>query len=183
MEKGENSKSGFTIIEVSLVLAIAGLIFLMVFIALPALQRSQRDAKRKEDITALVTAIKKYQTNNRGALPAETSGSFTKGGSGSDTSWKGLLNKYVEGDFTDPDGGAYTLVVNQCGGQADGDCKSSVMSDVTTKTFAANGHKIYIVREAKCAGSDAKGAMGSKNTRKIAVLYKLEGGGVFCAEN
>ena len=34
---------GFTIIEVVLVLAIAGLIFLMVFIALPVLQRSQRD--------------------------------------------------------------------------------------------------------------------------------------------
>jgi prepilin-type N-terminal cleavage/methylation domain-containing protein len=34
---------GFTIIEVVLVLAIAGLIFLIVFLALPALQRSQRD--------------------------------------------------------------------------------------------------------------------------------------------
>ena len=37
------NKKGFTIIEVVLVLAIAGLIFLMVFIALPALQRSQRN--------------------------------------------------------------------------------------------------------------------------------------------
>ncbi|MCL2869540.1 prepilin-type N-terminal cleavage/methylation domain-containing protein, partial [Candidatus Saccharibacteria bacterium] len=35
------TRQGFTIIEVVLVLAIAGLIFLMVFIALPALQRSQ----------------------------------------------------------------------------------------------------------------------------------------------
>ena len=35
-----NSKKGFTIIEVVLVLAIAGLIFLMVFVALPALQRA-----------------------------------------------------------------------------------------------------------------------------------------------
>ena len=32
-------KNGFTIIEVVLVLAIGGLIFLMVFIALPALQQ------------------------------------------------------------------------------------------------------------------------------------------------
>jgi type II secretory pathway pseudopilin PulG len=46
----------FTIIEVVLVLAIAGLIFLMVFIALPALQRSQRDAQRKNDMTALLDA-------------------------------------------------------------------------------------------------------------------------------
>ena len=41
---------GFTIIEVVLVLAIAGLIFLMVFLALPALQRSQRDTQRKNDM-------------------------------------------------------------------------------------------------------------------------------------
>ena len=38
-------KQGFTIIEVVLVLAIAALIFLMVFMALPALQRSQRDTQ------------------------------------------------------------------------------------------------------------------------------------------
>ncbi|MBP9489769.1 hypothetical protein KBE88_03345, partial [Candidatus Saccharibacteria bacterium] len=45
----------FTIIEVVLVLAIAGLIFLMVFIALPALQRNQRDTQRKNDIARIVT--------------------------------------------------------------------------------------------------------------------------------
>lgn len=43
-------KNGFTIIEVVLVLAVAGLIFLMVFLALPALQRSQRDTQRKSEI-------------------------------------------------------------------------------------------------------------------------------------
>ena len=45
--KQNNNKYGFTIIEVVLVLAVAGLIFLMVFIALPTLQRSQRDTQRK----------------------------------------------------------------------------------------------------------------------------------------
>ena len=44
----EKTKSGFTVIEVALVLAIAGMIFLMVFIALPALQRSQRDTSRRD---------------------------------------------------------------------------------------------------------------------------------------
>ena len=49
-----NSKfPAFTIIEVVLVLAIAGLIFLMVFIALPALQRNQRDTQRKNDMSRL----------------------------------------------------------------------------------------------------------------------------------
>jgi len=60
---------GFTIIEVVLVLAIAGLIFLMVFIALPALQSSQRDTARKNDVSAVASAITTYGSNNRGAFP------------------------------------------------------------------------------------------------------------------
>ena len=70
MEKGNSyDKAGFTIIEVVLVLAIAGLIFLMVFIAFPALSRTQRDSKRRDDISILLKKVKDYQTNNRGALP------------------------------------------------------------------------------------------------------------------
>jgi len=60
---------GFTIIEVVLVLAIAGLIFLMVFIALPALQRSQRDTQRKNDLSRMITQLTSYSSNNRGAVP------------------------------------------------------------------------------------------------------------------
>lgn len=60
---------GFTIIEVVLVLAIAGLIFLMVFIALPALQRSQRDAARKSEAGTVTSAIQSYMSNNRNAIP------------------------------------------------------------------------------------------------------------------
>ncbi len=71
------SKQGFTIIEVVLVLAIAGLIFLMVFVALPALQRSQRDTQRRNDIARVNTALTNYQTNhsysnNKTNLPGES---------------------------------------------------------------------------------------------------------------
>ena len=47
--KQENK--GFTIIEVVLVLAIAALIFLMIFVALPALQRGQANTARKNDLS------------------------------------------------------------------------------------------------------------------------------------
>ena len=67
LNKNQNlTKKGFTIIEVVLVLAIAGLIFLMVFLALPALQRSQRDAQRKQDIAMVVTALHNWKANNKG---------------------------------------------------------------------------------------------------------------------
>ena len=65
MAKNIKTKKGFTIIEVVLVLAIAGLIFLMVFVALPQLQRSQRDTQRRQDLSRVVTALVQYQTNNR----------------------------------------------------------------------------------------------------------------------
>ena len=64
--KNKNNFKGFTIIEVVLVLAIAGLIFLMVFLGLPALQRAQRDTQRKQDVAMVVTALHNWKANNRG---------------------------------------------------------------------------------------------------------------------
>jgi prepilin-type N-terminal cleavage/methylation domain-containing protein len=65
----QQKAKGFTIIEVVLVLAIAGLIFLMVFIALPALQRSQRDSARKSEVGTVVSSIQSYMSNNRNRTP------------------------------------------------------------------------------------------------------------------
>lgn len=60
----KTNKRGFTIIEVVLVLAIAGLIFLAVFIALPALQRSQRNTRRRQDLSRIASAVTEYQAAN-----------------------------------------------------------------------------------------------------------------------
>lgn len=65
----QNSK-GFTIIEVVLVLAIAGLIFLMVFVAVPAMNRNSRDTARKNDVSLVSTAVTNYTGANRGAWPS-----------------------------------------------------------------------------------------------------------------
>ena len=93
-------KKGFTIIEVVLVLAIAGLIFLMVFIALPALQRGQRDGQRRDDISRFMSQITSYSTNNRGKVPAIGD-------------MNAFLDDYLkrgEGEFVDPQSGEnYTV--------------------------------------------------------------------------
>ena len=57
-------KKGFTIIEVVLVLAIAGLIFIMVFIGLPALQRAQRNTERKNDVAMIKAAFERWRLHN-----------------------------------------------------------------------------------------------------------------------
>jgi prepilin-type N-terminal cleavage/methylation domain-containing protein len=99
--------AGFTIIEVVLVLAIAGLIFLMVFIALPSLQRSQRDTQRKDDLSRIQTQITSYSNNNRGAVPTDlTTGakSFVKNYLG------GTSNTVAGTDYVDPTTGTgYTF--------------------------------------------------------------------------
>lgn len=68
----KQQSKGFTIIEVVLVLAIAGLIFLMVFVALPSLQRGQRDAQRKNDVTRINSQMEAYKSSNRNDIPSET---------------------------------------------------------------------------------------------------------------
>jgi len=52
-----------------IVLAIAGLILLIVFLAVPALQRGSRNTQRKTDASSVSAAIATYISNNNGKLP------------------------------------------------------------------------------------------------------------------
>jgi prepilin-type N-terminal cleavage/methylation domain-containing protein len=89
LSKRHNQASGFTIIEVVLVLAIAGLIFLMVFIALPALQRGQRDTQRKNDLSRVNTQVQNFVSASRGSIPTTT---------GSSATFSTFVQKYLGGD-------------------------------------------------------------------------------------
>lgn len=67
LKKADNK--GFTIIEVMIVLAIAGLIILIVLLAVPALQRNGRNTAIKNDVSAVAAGIAEFQSNNEGQLP------------------------------------------------------------------------------------------------------------------
>lgn len=60
------NKSGFTIIEVLIVLAIAGLIMVVVFLAVPALQRNSRNSQRDADAQRILGAVNDCVANNNG---------------------------------------------------------------------------------------------------------------------
>ncbi len=155
--KIHKKEKGFTIIEVVLVLAIAGLIFMMVFVALPALQRSQRDTQRKDDLSRAMTAITSYTSNNNGALPASNG-------------WSSFIDNYLttSGDtFVDPSGEDYFFKVDNSG------------ADLTAD-FDANNPAIVVTYKAICNGEQVTTNQGS---RKIAIRMKLEGGGVACQSN
>lgn len=153
----KNKDKGFTIIEVVLVLAIAGLIFLMVFIALPSLQRGQRDAQRKTDLSRALTKVSDYQSNNRGAIP---------------TNWGDFTTKYLEagGDtFVDPSGNDYAFQTPAVG--------VTVLNGAFDTT---NQGKIYVNTSATC-GTD--GAVVASGARKVSIRMYLEGGGIACSSN
>lgn len=70
----QKKQEGFTIIEVLIVLAIAGLIMLVVFLAVPALQRNARNTQRNNDVAAILGGMSEYVNNNSGQLPGAFSG-------------------------------------------------------------------------------------------------------------
>lgn len=149
----KDTQKGFTIIEVVLVLAIAGLIFLMVFIALPALQRNQRDTQRRNDLSRVQSSIQNYQTNNRNSLPT-FDGNF--------------ISQYLTtgGDkFTDPNGNDYSF---KEGG-------------TVNASFDTTQSVIYVTKGAICG--DNNSVTPGQGQSKVALQYKLEGGGVACVNN
>lgn len=75
-KKLKNNSSGFTIIEVLIVLAIAGLILLIVFLAVPALQRNSRNTSYRNEASRILSATQEFVNNNNGTLPS-ASGSGT----------------------------------------------------------------------------------------------------------
>jgi prepilin-type N-terminal cleavage/methylation domain-containing protein len=66
----KKSVKGFTIIEVLIVLAIAGLIMAIVFLAVPALRRNSNNNSRRSDAAHLAGIVNEYASNHSGQLPA-----------------------------------------------------------------------------------------------------------------
>lgn len=164
----QHKEKGFTIIEVVLVLAIAGLIFLMVFIALPALQRSQRDSQRDQDLSRAQTALNSFQQKNRNTLPTGNwntqlrdayliTGGTTSGGND---------------DFTDPSGKPYTFTaLASATAPTNKDMLDSSQANV----------RVYYTTGATC---DTGGnVLTGQGNRKVAFRLVLEGGGIACRSN
>jgi prepilin-type N-terminal cleavage/methylation domain-containing protein len=167
IKRNKQYKQGFTIIEVVLVLAIAGLIFLMVFIALPALQRNQRDAQRKNDMAAFLDAYERCRSNNQGTcLNGGDVGTFNM-----------LVNSgYIKvSEHKDPSSGEFyrvrgAICPTYCG---DGGWQNIEIGQVIVNVgggCSAGGMHDYPAGHPK-----------AKST--FVFLTRLEGGGHVCASN
>lgn len=79
LQKLRSNNKGFTIIEVMIVLAIAGMIILVVLLAIPALQRNARNTAIKNDASAITGGISEFASNNDGAIPTAAGSSYASG--------------------------------------------------------------------------------------------------------
>lgn len=170
----KNNKKGFTIIEVVLVLAIAGLIFLMVFLALPALQRSQRDSQRRSDLSRVQAALTEYKSAHRGKIPKDQK------------ELTAFLNQYLVGngdEFIDPSGmrnGQSAIASDPAGKSVD-----TYVLTYQTKTdslgadFKTLQNEIFYTIGAKCdeGGETLTAGQGS---RVYSIRMKLENAGWNC---
>lgn len=148
MKKLQKTEKGFTIIEVLIVLAIAGLIMLIVFLAVPALQRNSRNTQRKNDVSALLGAVNEWTSNHSGSLP----------GTGDvDTILDSAKTGYYSGSGT----GAGQVTIS-----------TSTSSSLGTTSA---DDRVIIVEGAKCKSTGD--AVEDGSARQIAVLYQVETAG------
>lgn len=78
----KNRQEGFTIIEVMIVLVIAAVILLIVFLAVPALQRNSRNTQRKNDAAGLLAGAGEFLNNNSGKVPTAWANNQITGATG-----------------------------------------------------------------------------------------------------
>ncbi|MBD3250193.1 MAG: prepilin-type N-terminal cleavage/methylation domain-containing protein [Candidatus Pacebacteria bacterium] len=91
-----NTKKGFTLLELLIVISIIGILIAVVAVAYTTVQQKSRDARRKGDIKAISDALEQYYADNESSYP-------------SDTNCTGIVGAtYLPGGVpTDPKGGTY----------------------------------------------------------------------------
>ena len=186
----EGKKKAFTIIEVVLVLAIAGLIFLMVFVALPALQRSQRNTQRKEDMARIAARIQEFMNRNHGILNDDFAKRNNRHERGFIVSFYDVYMEPAE-SYTDPSTGNKYVpalwnqsVVNGelregdiCGSLGYEDCVNDEWPEIKVGEFQYDCNGV-------CTEQGDFTDEGVANTgRYFAIRYALEGGAYGCIDN
>jgi len=142
---------GFTIIEVLIVLAIAGLILAIVFLAVPALQRNTRNNGRINDIARVGAAINNWVSNNNGSAFPNGAAAATITAEQAVINDVGNLSQYTataNGTFTSVNGAHAFLA-------------------------AGNLPNIVLNTSAQCGAGGATVAGGGK---QMAIQYMTEGG-------
>jgi prepilin-type N-terminal cleavage/methylation domain-containing protein len=154
----KRKSEGFTIIEVMIVLAIAGLILLIVFLAVPALTRNAHNTSIKNDVAGILGAVNEYSNNNNGTKAPNNAAALS---------------------------GTTVTIGASCGTPGANCATASVSNNITSVTVVSTVPgtspaigTVNIITGATCSGNTptTTGATG----RSVAAYFKLEGGAVQC---
>jgi prepilin-type N-terminal cleavage/methylation domain-containing protein len=182
-------QKGFTIIEVMIVLAIAGLILVVVLIAIPQLQRNQRNSARQANAARMVSELSNYAGNNNGKIPQDQ------------TELNNMYLRYLaEVNTEDPTTGESTPIVITTYGSLP--FVPAISTDPATITYTDVDHDndsntpdlrfpqstgtgelgvAFYATNTSCDGEEVTDVgAGSRNFTLVTVL---EGGAVYCLDN
>jgi prepilin-type N-terminal cleavage/methylation domain-containing protein len=164
---------GFTIIEVMIVLAIAGLIMVIVFIAVPQLQRNQRDNARQNSANRIESEMETFAGNNQGVYPVDGGANGTNlPAAGATKAAEFMTNYFNAANFkknNPKDGNPYVPRYLAPGTDPSAD-------------------QVGVYRDATCSGEHAATITGGNNastaTRQIALEVQLDNGSTYyCVDN
>lgn len=175
---------GFTITEVLIVLAIAGLIMSIVFYAVPQLQRNQRDTNRKNLAGRLLGSIETYASNNQGIYPFA-------GASGTPTTWTDCSQavtgspSYTCNDwYSSSLAGSKVNLADPTSGTDVHVYYSNISTNPTTGTITPGDIYVGVGDICTAATLAAGQATGSASSKQFALLTALEKSGSWnCIDN
>lgn len=156
LSKLNKKAQGFTIIEVLIVLAIAGLILLIVFLAVPALQRNSRNTSRRNDIAAVLGAYQEFVNNNGAVAPANALGADCA-------------------DITKDCGKLLALAKRGIYKTDSNVTISTIAVDTVNNTALDTLPQIRIIKAAKCSTTTLGDATFTSGDRNVVILYSVEG--------
>lgn len=182
MQAKLKNRQGFTIIEVMIVLAIAGLIMLIVFLAVPALQRASRNTSRKNDTGNFSSALSTWISNNNGSLPGMETGSYVQNTCNTDAS--SIANSIKLGYYTASNiscAATSGATVNSCATAGTG-CGVGTSSSVGTENIILDEGVVCANPQPSPGTAGAMTTTSGASTRSYVVLYAVETGGAPQAE-
>jgi prepilin-type N-terminal cleavage/methylation domain-containing protein len=202
--RGGTAKNfGFTIVEMLIVMAIAGFILLLVFLLVAQAQRHARNFGYKHGLQAIFAQLTTYPNDHSGLYPILTSNSSSAVAAGE---WGDFYTNYVTGGVYDSTAGDYnyrdTLTgqhlfpspyqydLDYCG-VASGTCSPCNSECINASGYneAGNGINLLpgqatIIMGAKCNGNTPVSADGRTDgdyqTGQFAMLVGLEPNGYYC---
>lgn len=156
---------GFTIIEVLIVLAIAGLILVVVLIAVPQLQRNQRNNARQSLLARISTEVGNYSGNNNGTIPAAAAGNNAGNFGDTTADTNAFMGRYLSDvDIQDPSTGADVEVI------------------FGTPANAPAEFQVKYTVASECGLDGSINTLSGEN-RTYTLRYGLEGGSTYCLDN